>query len=214
MSSKRPKPAHGEAAQDGRVLRGARNHALIVKAIYDIVRSGKVEPTIEEVATRAGVGVRTIFRQFNDLETLSRRLSERVIAEVIELGLPTPPSGRLADDLPALIARRARVFEHLLPFRRSGRIVRHRVIFLQEQDARMTQMLREGLRAVLKPHRVADPDKLLESLDLLLSPEAWERLRDQQRLSPARAEQVLAAAAMVLATAAWVQPAQHGKTFG
>jgi AcrR family transcriptional regulator len=189
-----------------------RNHALIVKAIYDIVRSGRVEPTIEEVATRAGVGVRTIFRQFNDLETLSRRLSERVLSEVIEISLPTPPSGRLTDDLPALIARRARVFEHILPFRRSGRIVRHRVVFLQEQDAHMTRVLREGLRAVLKPHRMAHLDELLESLDLLLSPEAWERLRDQQRLSAARAEQVLVSAAMVLATAARDSAAQGTKT--
>ena len=66
--SKEPSAPLREApARDGRVLRGARNHALIVQAIYDLVRAGNVAPTAEEVAARAGVGVRTIFRQFKDL---------------------------------------------------------------------------------------------------------------------------------------------------
>jgi AcrR family transcriptional regulator len=199
---KTPVPLLDTTAQDGRVQRGARNHALIVQAIYDLVRAGSVEPTVEDVAARAGVGVRTIFRQFNDLETLSRSLSERVLGEVAEISCPTPPSGQLGEDLPALIARRARVFEHLLPFRRSGRVMRHRVMFLQEQDAQVTRMLREGLRAVLLPHLREGSDDLLEALDLLLSFEAWERLRSQQNLSAVRAEQVLVTAAQVLAAAA------------
>jgi hypothetical protein len=31
------------SAVDGRVLRGERNHALIVQAVYDLVRSGVIE---------------------------------------------------------------------------------------------------------------------------------------------------------------------------
>ena len=203
--SKEPSAPLREApARDGRVLRGARNHALIVQAIYDLVRAGNVAPTAEEVAARAGVGVRTIFRQFKDLETLSRSLSERVLSEVVALARATPPSGRLGDDLPSLIARRARVFEHLLPFRRSGRVVRHRVVFLQEQEVQMTRMLRERLRTVLAPHLETGSGDVFEVLDLLLSFEAWERLRDAQRLSAAHAERVLVAAAMRLAA-----PAPH-----
>lgn len=203
MPTQKPKRPLDEAAQeDGRVLRGARNHALIVQSIYDLVSEGKVEPTVEEVAARAGVGVRTIFRQFKDLETLSRSLSERVLSEVVDLSSSAPSSGRLADDLQALIARRARIFEHILPFRRSGRIFRHRVLFLQEKDAQLTRLQRELLRAVLAPHLKEGSDDLLDALELLLSLEAWERLRDQQKLSAARAEQVLVTAAMVLTAAA------------
>jgi AcrR family transcriptional regulator len=167
--------------------------------MYDLIRIGKVEPTVEEVAARAGVGVRTIFRQFRDLEALACSLSERVLGEAVALVQPTPLSGRLVDDLTALIARRARVFEHLLPFRQSGRAVRHRVRFLQEQEQQLTRMLRDRLRAVLRPSRKDGPDDRLEVLDLLLSIEAWERLRERQKLSPAHAEQVLVAAATTLA---------------
>ena len=202
ISTMSPRPiAEAHPIRDGRVLRGARNHDLIVQAIYDLVRAGNVEPTIDEVAARAGVGSRTIFRQFHDLETLSRSMGERVFAEIFALIEPAPPSGRLVDDLAALIAQRARVYEHLTPFRRAARVVRHRVAFVREQDALMTRALRAGLEAVLARH-VDGRSELVEALDVLLSFEAWDRLRDQQRLSARRAVEVLLAAATALAKAA------------
>ena len=179
--------------RDGRVLRGTRNHDLIVQAVYDLVRAGQVEPTIEEVAARAGVGTRTIFRQFRDLESLTRSLGERVLSEVMSLIEPVPPTGRLLEDLAAVIAQRARIWEYLTPFRRAARVVRHRVAFVREQDALMTRALRAGLEAVLAGHAVEG--ELVDALELLLSFEAWDRLRDQQRLSARRAAEVLLAAA-------------------
>jgi AcrR family transcriptional regulator len=194
--NKHKRPADPPA--DGRVLRGARNHELIVQAVYDLVRSGNVDPSIEEVASQAGVGTRTIFRQFNDLETLSRSLGERVVAEITVLIELTPPSGRLIEDLRGLIARRARVYEHVTPFRRAGRLVRHRVLFIQEQDALMARMLRAAVESVLAPHGLDKQRDLVEALDVLLSFEAWDRLRDQQKLGVKRAEQVLLGAATAL----------------
>jgi AcrR family transcriptional regulator len=201
---KRAAAAKTEAdpAGDGRTLRRARNHDLIVAAVYELVRAGNVEPTIDEVAARAGVAARTIFRQFHDLETLSRSLGERVLGESFALVEPRPPTGRLLDDLAALVEQRARVFEHLAPFRRAARVVRHRVAFVREQDAMMTRMLRTGLEAVLAAHVGARGGELVEALDVLLSFEAWDRLRDQQKLSQRRATGVLIAAATALAAAA------------
>jgi hypothetical protein len=148
------------------------------------------------------VGSRTVFRQFSDLETLSRSLGERVLGETFALIRPVPRTGRLQSDLTALIEQRVRVFEHLLPFRRSGRVIRHRVTFLQEQDAVMTRTLRSGLDAVLDGHLRDGGDELVEALDLVLSFEAWDRLRDQQRLGVRRATDVVIAAASHLARAA------------
>ena len=202
MTSERPRRPEDREATDGRVRRGAHNHELIVQAIYDLVRSGNIEPAVEEVAARAGVGTRTIFRQFQDLETLSRSLGERVLAEILALVQPMPPSGQLREDLRALIGRRARMFEHLTPFRRAGRVVRHRVLFVKEQEARMTRLLRAALEAVLAPHVAPAGRDLVEALDVLLSFEAWDRLREQQKLSVKRAEEVLLGAATALAQAA------------
>ena len=53
---------------DGRVLRGARTRERIVDAVFELVSEGTVRPTAEEVASRAGVGIRTVFRHFDDME--------------------------------------------------------------------------------------------------------------------------------------------------
>ena len=67
----------------------------------------------------------------------------------------------------------------------------------------MTMMaFRGALLAVVEPHLGDDSGDTLEALDLLLSFEAWERLRHQQDMSVKRAQQILAASALSLLEAA------------
>jgi AcrR family transcriptional regulator len=184
--------------KDGRVLRGERNHRLIVDAIYRLIRAGNASPSVQEVAAAAGVGERTIFRQFKDLETLSQSVSLRVQSEVAQLIAPRVPTGRWQEDLRAEIEQRARIFEHVAPFRRASGRVRHRVAFLQSQDVKTAKMLRASIEDIFRPHLRRNADELMEALDAMLSFEVWERLRDRQRLSAARAVEVLNEAASAL----------------
>ncbi len=193
------KPRAEAPTTDGRVRRGARNHEAIARAMYDLVRMTHLPPTVEEVARRAGVGTRTVFRQFEDLESLYRSLNDRLQGEILAMVSLAPPSGELEADLRALVARRARVFEHLTPFRRAGRLVRHQSPFLKEQDAMTARFFRAALEAHLGPDVRGDA---LEALDALLSFEVWDRMRDAQGLTAKRAERVLADAAITLARAA------------
>lgn len=190
------------AAPDGRALRAARNHAAIVDAMYALVRETHRPPSVEEVAARAGVGTRTIFRQFDDLETLYRSLAERIRTEVLGLVVLEPPTGRLEEDLRALVGRRARVFEHITPFRRVLRVVKAQSTFIREQDALARAVFRQLTLMVVQPHLPADDVDTPEALDALLSFEFWDRLRDQQELSVDRAERVLLSSALALIAAA------------
>jgi AcrR family transcriptional regulator len=197
MRDARKQPAEA----DGRVRRGARNHEAIVEAMYELVRTTHAPPTMEEVARRAGVGTRTVFRQFQDLDSLYRTMNERLLGEIMSTVSLTPPSGELEPDLRALAHRRARVFEHVMPFRHATRGLRHTSAFLREQDARFAQMLRAMVEAVVGPHLGEDAESALEALDVLLSFEAWDRLRETQKLSAKAAEVVISDAAFALATA-------------
>ena len=190
-----------DAPPDGRKLRRSRNHEAIVQATIELVREGHVTPAVEDVARRAKVGERTVFRQFQDLETLYRAIYERVHRDVLASVTITPPSGDLEADLRALVGRRARVFEELTPFRRAGRAVRHRSPFLKEADAYVTRFMRAALEAVVIPHLRGNRD-VLEALDALLSFETWDRMRDQQGLGARRAEVIVGSAAISLARAA------------
>ncbi len=187
--------------EDGRVRRGEANREAIVRAMQEIIVATHRPPTVEEVARRAGVGIRTVFRQFRDQETLHRRITERVTPLVLSMAWVGPPSGHLDADLRALVARRARIYEFIAPYRRASRLVRHQSAYLREQDAATQAIFRSRLEAIVAPHLSRRDGLVLEVLDALLSFEMWDRLRDQQQLGVRRAARVLAETAVSLAGA-------------
>jgi hypothetical protein len=54
------------AKQDGRNLRSINSQKLIVDACIKLFKAGNLEPTAQQVADESGVGIRTVFRQFDD----------------------------------------------------------------------------------------------------------------------------------------------------
>ncbi|MDB5425716.1 MAG: transcriptional regulator [Phenylobacterium sp.] len=178
---------------DGRHLRSADSRARIVAAMLEIVRDGEVSPSAEQVAARADVGLRTVFRHFKDMDSLYREMTVVIEAEMrVIVARPfTAPDwrGRLVE----LIGRRGAVFEKIAPFKRASDVGRHRSKFLEADNARLIATLREILEAQLPPH-ISDDALKLEILDLLLSFESWSRLRHGQGLSPRQAQDALEAA--------------------
>lgn len=184
---------------DGRRRRGLDNRARIVAAMVEMVRADEIAPSAERVAARADVGLRTVFRHFQDMDSLYREMAmviEREIRAIVDQPLEAAAG---ADRVVELIARRGRAFEIMSPFRRASEAFRHRSKFLGTDYARLVTKLREILERELPPELVADPMKL-EAMDLLMSYEAWARLRRDQRLSEEDARTVLETAARALLT--------------
>ena len=98
--------------RDGRRERAVASRARILEAMVDLIQAGEVQPSAEAVAIRAGVGVRTVFRLFNDVEGLHRGL-QQVMDERLAPIYDEPVHGTLAERLDQLVARRAVVFEKL-----------------------------------------------------------------------------------------------------
>ena len=44
--------------------------------MLELVRAGAISPNAEEVAERAGVGLRTVFRRFDDMDSLYREMAK------------------------------------------------------------------------------------------------------------------------------------------
>ena len=59
---------------DGRVARTARTRDTILGATRTLILDGAMDPTAREVADRAGITTRTLFRHFPDMESLHRSL--------------------------------------------------------------------------------------------------------------------------------------------
>lgn len=180
-------------ALDGRRQRGQDNRARIVSAMMDIIRDGQIAPSAEQVATRADVGLRTVFRHFQDMDSLYREMSAVIEAQLRAIIEPPLQGATWADRVLDLIGRRAKAFETIEPYRRAADAFRHRSKFLGGDADRLAKELRAKLERALPAEVTGDPLKL-ESLDLLMSFEAWSRLRREQGLSPQHAREVLESA--------------------
>jgi AcrR family transcriptional regulator len=187
-------PAENAAVVDGRRRRGHDNRARIVAAMLAIIGEGEVSPSAEQVAARADVGLRTVFRHFLDMDSLYREMSGVIEAELRSVADRPLRTQSWPDRLFELIERRAIGFEKIAPFKHASDALRHRSKFLEADSARLAAGLLEILQREVPPAIAADP-VTLGILELLLSFEAWSRLRREQGLSPEQAQEILSAAA-------------------
>jgi AcrR family transcriptional regulator len=178
---------------DGRRRRSQDSRARIVAAMLELVHGGEMSPSAELVAERADVGLRTVFRHFKDMDSLYGEMSKVIEGELWEI-VQRPLEGETwRERLSDLVVRRTQAFEKITPYKRASNVTRHRSPFLEASHARLVAGLRVILERELPPHVVADRLKL-EALDLMMSFEAWSRLRVEQRLTVRRAREVLEAA--------------------
>ncbi|MDP2261456.1 MAG: TetR/AcrR family transcriptional regulator [Caulobacter sp.] len=184
---------------DGRRLRSEASRGRIVDAMIAIVREkgGLGLPPAELVAERAGVGLRTVFRLFEDMDGVYRAMQAVITAEAEPLMVGRPPTGDARTDLEAEVERRARLFELILPLQVAADSQRHRSPALQEGRARLVRQQREALLAVAPPALTARPQQIA-ALELAVSFEAWRRLRTDQGASPDEACAIMTWMALAL----------------
>lgn len=182
---------------DGRIERSRRNRQAIVEALLELIAEGELLPTGEQVASRAGVGLRTVFRHFEDMDSLHAEIHTRVRRLVRPL-LEAPDSeGDLAERVRVLVHQRANAYERMTPFMRSGEIQRWRSSFLQQTHAETVRELRANLRSIL-PEIGSLPVPMQQAVELVTSYEAWSRLRDDQGLGRERAAETVRNALLAL----------------
>ena len=166
-------------AVDGRVVRGERNRQAIADALLACYEEGLLRPSIPEVAARAGVSVRSVHNHFADIESLRADVARRQWERVAKLAEPATRD--------ELIEQRARLYEAITPVRRAALLSVHESPTISRNLARFDRILR---RQVEHAFPAVSPE-VLDTLDLLLSWDAWNRLRTAQGCSVARAKRVL-----------------------
>jgi AcrR family transcriptional regulator len=167
---------------DGRRQRADASRRRIALALLELARAGEVAPSAETVAEQAGVGRRTVFRLFTDMEGVYREMHAVMVESISPMfAAPfTAPTWRSRVD--ELIERRASAFEEMRPIKSAADAHKHRSVFLQNEHRRITRLQRETLLAAL-PESIRNDTERVEALDLVCSFEAWRRLRQEQRLT-------------------------------
>lgn len=167
---------------DGRRLRSERSRQAIIDAMLQLVEEGVLVPTAQQVSERAGVGIRSVFRHFSDMESLFATADTKVREQYQGLFAGGDRAGSLEERLLHAVEQRALAYDaignHLLTTK--AQLWRYPV--LREQYARTQRQLRKDLDDWL-PELKALAAEEREMVDAVASFEHWNRLRDHQGLN-------------------------------
>ena len=184
---------HTAGKPDGRVERSAATRRKILSVVRELILEGRIDPTASEVAERAGITTRTLFRHFSDMDALHRSFiedTEDSASLVMDEPFPEGTQDQWRQLLDVVIDRRVRVYESLLPLYISTIWSRYRAAVSESVQHQGVTRRRRRLKEVLPEEILGDPI-LFEALDGVLSIEYWISLRRDQRLSVAKAARVV-----------------------
>ena len=192
-----------DAEFDGRRLRRERNRVAVVEALLALYRSGNLRPSSAEIAGRAGLSPRSLFRYFDDVDDLCRAAVARQEEEALPLlGVDAGPGDPLPARVAALVDQRLRLYAAVAPAAAVSRLEAPFHPALAEELSRSRAYLRRQLRLLFAPelrsmdHEAADAT--LAAADVLCSFESYELLRHAQGLSSSRAGAALRTALTAL----------------
>ena len=167
---------------DGRRERGRSSRKRIVEAMMELIVGGDLAPSAARVAEEAGIGLRSVFRHFDDMDALYAEITATITEQVMPIVSAPYPDQDWRANVRDLVRRRVRVFETTLPFRLAANIKRYQSPFLMGQYGR-TVMLERDLLLRLLPGAVLTDRINVEALCAALSFQNWRALRHDQGLS-------------------------------
>ena len=181
-----------EVKIDGRRMRSQASRDRIIEAVLALIDEGHGIPGAEVIAARAGVGLRSVFRHFGDLDGLYIAMLDRLGHRYTPLVRPYTGERWQAQVIESH-ERRMEMFEGVLPYRRAAEAYRYQSAMMQHGLEALDRMLRGRLEGIVpQGHRA---DRLwYEQLDLWMSLEAYGRLRDRQKLDHEASARVIRAA--------------------
>lgn len=178
------------AKSDGRINRSIVTRKKIVDALTALVFEGHITPTAEQVAQRADVGLRTVFRHFDDMDSLYREISIDVDEQIQPLLQARLDAATWQERVLQSIDFRSDIYDRTAAIHLAAQVHRHESAYLAQNLMNSARLQRDLLRRLL-PVSVAQDATLLDALDLMLSFEAWIRLRREQGLETGQAREVM-----------------------
>lgn len=167
--------------KDGRKQRSQSSRRRIIEALLALVGEGDYAPSAARVAERAGVGLRSVFRHFDDMDVLYREMSEAIEAKVLPHMAEPLDGATWQERLLSTAERRARVFEMMMPYRISANLKRFQSEFLLKDYRRMLALEKSLVEALL-PDAVKADVVAVHAINTVLSFQTWRLLRHDNML--------------------------------
>lgn len=184
-----PKSRKNEVV-DGRRARSERSRQAIIDASLALMEEGVLIPTAQQISDRAGVGIRSFFRHFEDMETLFATIDDQIRDHTESLFLGGDRDGTLEERILHVVQRRAEGYELETNMILSTAAQLWRSEVLRKNYARYQRGLRKDLDDWL-PELKQLSRTCREAVDGVTSFEMWHRLRYHQGLGKAAAIEVV-----------------------
>ena len=180
---------------DGRHARSERTRERVAEAMLDCLQAGSLRPSAKEVALRAGVSTRAVFRHFENMESLLDQAAAIQMERMFSDLPPLEDQGPLANRIAAFVERTCQGFEQARPVRRASLIAEPFSEVIQARQHWLRNSIRQHLKQVFTPElsRLSEPQQRqrLAAIRSILSSAYWEELRSSEKLSARVAEATL-----------------------
>ena len=181
---------------DGRRARRGRDREAVVDALLLRFGDGLLNPSVATFSEKSGISLRSVFRYFDDLDEMGRIALQRHLDEVGHLfDLPKLGEGSRSERIEALVAQRSALYERVAPVVRAAMIRAPFQPVIAEGLVARRVLLREQLQRQFATELELLPadevTAVVAGADILASFEAMELLRVDQKLSTARAVEVV-----------------------
>lgn len=181
-------------AEEDRSLRSdsRRNRNAVVDAMLALIREGNVSPSSSEIADRAGISSRSVFRYFDDIDDLCRTAIARQFDRLRPLlALDLPDGADTATKVQLLAEQRVALFEGMGMVGVVARLRAPTQPLVAAQLAQLRSFLRHQLKRTFADELAAmgapAAGSVLAVADVVCSFEAYQLLRGDQVMSRARA---------------------------
>jgi AcrR family transcriptional regulator len=173
------------SGSDGRRQRTQRTRQAIIDAARSMVAEGILVPTAQQISDRAGIGIRSFFRHFLDMESLFLAADEQSRKGMEALFIGIDRSGALKERIQHVVECRAEGYDTHANDICAAKANGWRWDLLHKNYQRYQRRLRKDLDDWL-PELKTLPQAERDAVDAIASGEMWLRLRDQQELSKQR----------------------------
>jgi len=179
-----------DAQADGRRKRSQRSREKILRAYWELMLDGDMDPSAAAIAERAEVGLRSVFRHFEDLDTLLRDLMQLCYDEVMPEFMTPLKRTNWKDQLLEMVERHVMIWERIRIPHTAGEIGRFKSQVLMDDYQRSRNLEISGIKAVL-PKDIDDYDNVLLALDASICFSTMRRMREDRKLSIAEVKAVM-----------------------
>lgn len=134
----------GHNQTDGRTMRRTRNREAVLDAVLAIFDEGTLDPSIDDVAMRAGVSNRSIYRYFTDRDHLIRTAMSHAMARLgPDLMLDANPSDSFDERVQRFVDHRLSIYDRTASITRAAKLASATEPLIAEQFEMARLMLRQ-----------------------------------------------------------------------